>query len=360
MPAEPQSTDLRGEPPTGFAPKGGPSARQHSPTSGVLRPVAALTRAWGRLSPRAQALTGFGTFCAASAVLVAVNGLILSREAVFIWLMIGLLSVSIADVRGWARGVIFDWLPFFAALLAYDVLRGLVGSNPLFEPHVMPQIRVDEILFGGAVPTVELQERFYHVRHIHPWDIAAWAVYLTHFVGALAVAGVLWRVARPQFLRFRAMILTLTAAAFATYLLFPAAPPWMASDDGVIGKVHRVVKGVWDAIGVERAAAIWHRGSAFANEVAALPSLHAAYPFLFLCFFWSRGGWVRAICLAYGLAMGATLVYTGEHYVSDVLLGWVYAIVTYLGVSRLLAWRERRASRRLAGLAPPPLWSSPD
>jgi membrane-associated phospholipid phosphatase len=53
------------------------------------------------------------------------------------------------------------------------------------------------------------------------------------------------------------------------------------------------------------------------------------------------------ICLAYALAMSLTLVYTGEHYVSDVLLGWLYAGATYLGVTwvrRLLAGRRERSA----------------
>ena len=86
---------------------------------------------------------------------------------------------------------------------------------------------------------------------------------------------------------------------------------------------------------MEPAAAIWQRGSTFANEVAAIPSLHTAYPVLFLCFFWSRGGW-RPDCSAAPtrVAMSLTLVYTGEHYVADVILGWLYAIVTLRGRTR--------------------------
>lgn len=301
---------------------------------------------WNGLDPRRQMLVGFAFFGVGSTILIALNGLILAPDLVFIWILIGLLAVSIGDVRGWARGVVFDWMPFFGLLLAYGVLRGAVGAAPLFEPHVLPQIRVDELLFGGSIPSVELQERFYDPGQIHAWDIAAWGVYLTHFFVVVVVAAVLWRLARPQFLRFRAMVLTLTAAAFATYVLFPAAPPWMASESGVIGPVERVVRDVWRSIGADRAAAIWDRGSAFANEVAALPSLHTAYPVLILCFFWSRGWWARAICLAYAVGMSITLVYTGEHYVSDVLLGWAYAIATYAAVSRFLAWRSRPARER--------------
>ena len=121
----------------------------------------------------------------------------------------------------------------------------------------------------------------------------------------------------------------------------------MASDEGLIGPVSRVVGGVWAQLDIRPAAAMFERGSSFANEVAAIPSLHTAYPVLILCFFWSRGGWIRSVCLLYALVMSLTLVYTGEHYVIDVLLGWAYAVATYVAVDRFRA--RRRRTRREPG-----------
>lgn len=310
---------------------------------GAAQAIAVFRRGRARLHGRALNLACFGGFLVVLAGLIAIYGPILSRDSIFLVLLAGLLAISASDVNRWARGVIVDWLPFYGALLTYDLLRGFVGNNPIYEPHVLPQIRVDEWLFNGIVPTVDLQARYFEPGTIHWYDLAAWLVYLTHFFTVFVIAAWLWRRSRPRFLEFRAMVLTLTFAAFVTYALLPAAPPWLASDDGVIGPVSRVIGDVWGTLGIEPAKAIWQGGSSFANEVAALPSLHAAYPVLILCFFWSSGRLPRAICLAYALAMSLTLVYTGEHYVSDVLLGWLYAGAIYLGVTwvrRLLAGRR--------------------
>jgi membrane-associated phospholipid phosphatase len=48
-------------------------------------------------------------------------------------------------------------------------------------------------------------------------------------------------------------------------------------------------------------------------------------------FFWSevRPGTRIALGL-YAVTMALTLVYTGEHYVIDVLVGWAYAVVVVL------------------------------
>lgn len=326
--------------------------------SGVAgHPGDVAAQAGRRIDARALSLAGLLVFVVASVLLVTATGIPVSREVVSLWLLTGLLLVSLADLRGWARGVIFDWLPFITALFAYDLLRGFVGNNPLFEPHVTPQIDFDRWLFSDSIPTVALQERFYDAGQLAWYDLAAWAVYLTHFFAAFAIAAVLWRVARPLFLDFRAMLLSLTFVIFITYALYPAAPPWMASEDGVIGPVTRVVGGVWDHLGASPASALFDRGSSFVNPVAAIPSMHTAYPVLILCFFWSRGGWLRWTCLAYALAMSLVLVYTGEHYVIDVILGWIYAIATFLVVGLIRARLGLRAKERAAREAGP---TSPD
>ena len=45
--------------------------------------------------------------------------------------------------------------------------------------------------------------------------------------------------------------------------------------------------------------------------------------------------------------MGWTLVYGGEHYVFDVLLGWIYAVAVYFGVR----WVRARGGRPAAATA---------
>ena len=287
-------------------------------------------------------LIAVAAYLASTVLVISFTGIGLARETIFIWLLIGLLIISATDVRGFARGVIIDWLPFYLLLLAYDFLRGFVGSNPLFEPYFLPQIDIDRFFFGG-IPTNFLQDRLYEVGELPWYDFFSWAVYLTHYFAIFIAAAILWRVARPRFLEFRAMVVTLSLAAFATYALFPAAPPWMAADFGLIdGPVYRVTGSVWSELGAHPAAAIWDKGDSLYNPVAALPSLHAAFPMLLLCFFWRDGKWFRIAGILYVLSMAWTLVYGGEHYVFDVVLGWMYAAAVYFGVRWVRAkWASR-------------------
>jgi membrane-associated phospholipid phosphatase len=85
----------------------------------------------------------------------------------------------------------------------------------------------------------------------------------------------------------------------------------------------------------------------YVNKVAAVPSLHAATALLIAMFFWSRTKRWRWLLALYPVAMAASLVYLGEHYVSDILLGWLYAVIVFVVGGRLYdRWTARRTGRR--------------
>jgi membrane-associated phospholipid phosphatase len=258
-------------------------------------------------------------------------------------------------VKRWMRGLVFDWLPFVGILFAYDIARG-VADNLGIAAHTSTGIDVDGALFGHPIPSVWLQQHLYDYSHVHWYDYGVFVVYLTHFFATFVIAVLLWRFAYPQFRRFRTMILALTAAGFLTYVLFPATPPWLASQQGHIPYLYRIIGYMWNHTdGMYPAAGLFQNGNEYVNEVAAVPSLHAAFPLMFTLFFWSsaRGRpWLRALLVAYPLAMAFTLVYAGEHYVFDVLLGWIYAVGVYATVTAVERARAKRRHARVPTARP--------
>jgi hypothetical protein len=228
--------------------------------------------------------------------------------------------------RDWVRGV-RDWLPIVGIVVAYLVLHEL-GATLEKIAHVDPQLRFDEWLGGGTTPTVRLQRALWDPGDPHWYDYVAWLVYLSHFVASLVVAVVLWVRAYPLFRRFRALFLTVTFAGFVTYIVYPAIPPWLASRHGDMPHTVRIVRAMWLELGLNGVAKVFGENSRYAFPVGALPSLHAAWPFLLLLFFWPIASfrW-RAVLGAYALAMACTLVYSADHFVFDILLGWTYVIV---------------------------------
>jgi hypothetical protein len=221
-----------------------------------------------------------------------------------------------------------DWLPYASLPLAYAALNR-IGDTAAARAHVQPQLGVDQALFSGTVPSVALQRAFWDPDDPRWWDLAAWLVYLSHFVVTVAVALALWFKDPRRFRRWRRLVLVTSFAGFATYLAYPAVPPWLASIRGDMPSTDRIMQAVWDHLGAHRMAAIFGQNSELAFEVGALPSLHAAAPFLALLFFWSSAPTWRPVTVAYAVAMALTLVYTADHFVLDILLGWGYAAAVF-------------------------------
>lgn len=239
-----------------------------------------------------------------------------------------------------------DWWPIAFLVVGYLVLHEFADGLSR-AAHVQPQLGFDENLFGGTAPTVRLQDALWVPGTLHWYDVAAWLVYLSHFFVTPVVAVVLWVRDRASFLRFRMMFLLLTAAGFLTYVVYPAIPPWMASRRGDMPHTVRVVHDVWSQLGLHSLAAVFGEKSDYAFPVGALPSLHAAWPFLLLLFFWPTAGRWRAVLVAYACAMALTLMYSADHFLFDIALGWTYATLAYVVGNRW--WYRRHPGGDLAG-----------
>lgn len=249
----------------------------------------------------------------------------------------------------WRRHLAFlrDWVPVVLMLMVYNISRGF--ADGLSDPHVTELIVADEVLFGpltgGQVPTVWLQQHLWQPGVVQWWEIVVSIVYFSHFLAVPAAAVALWLRSRPQWARYMRRWLTLTVAGLITYFIYPAAPPWWAWKYGHLAEpVERISTNGWDAIGLHGAGNTLNALQIeAANPVAAMPSLHTAYALLVIVFFLPvvrRRWW--PLLLAYPLAMTFTLVYTGEHYVIDVLVGWAYVGATFAVVGLAERWWRSR------------------
>lgn len=269
-----------------------------------------------------------------------------------IWILIGIVAVKLGrPLREHLRALV-DWLPLLAALLLYDYTRGIAATLGM-PVRVSELVDVERLVFVGSLPTVWLQERFYIAGDPQWWDVAAAAVYMSHFILPWAVAAGFYMASRGLWWRYIRMVLLLSYTGLLTYILLPAAPPWYAGHFGVIEEsVDRTISSGWSVIGLQFAGAWLEREQAAVNQVAALPSLHAAFALLVSVALWwvVRNRLVRAGLVVFPVAMGLTLVYSGEHYVIDILLGWLYVAAIVLGL-RIWDRRQGRTSAVAADLA---------
>jgi hypothetical protein len=247
---------------------------------------------------------------------------------------------------GRVRLFLKDWSIFLVVLLAWQVLTGMSRHFGHFRAHVGEMIAFDKAIFFGHVPTTWLQSHFYHPGHLAWYDIGATSLYLMHFVFPMLVAFAFWVWNRPVFLDFMVSFLVLALAGFMTFVLFPAAPPWVAANWWHrLPHVYRILNAGIRFFGGQESLStlyewMWHHAGW--DLLGAVPSEHAAFPFL--CFLYARKAWGRLgwLLLPYCAAVWVAVVYMGEHYVFDLVVGVVYASIAFAAVQFALSRRKAK------------------
>lgn len=293
-------------------------------------------------------VTALGVYLTVAAWAFWSRGIPFERTVVIAW-MVGAAVLALGGrQRGLGARAVADWVPFVLLMIAYDLTRG--AADGLGMPlQVRLPIAVDEAVFG-TVPTVALQERLGPFGYtVHWWEVPVGLVYVSHYIVPFALGVWWWSRDRTRWIWWRDRFVTLTVLGLATYLLLPTAPPWMASQLGEIGPVQRTASRGWSLLGIDVADRVFDLGRAAVNQTAALPSLHAAFAAFVAVAVWRRvrPAW-RPLVAAYPVAMAFALVVSGEHYVVDVALGWIYVAATILLWRRIGprvdAWRLRRSA----------------
>ena len=205
---------------------------------------------------------------------------------------------------------------------------------------------LDELLFG-TLPSAWLQT---HVLQLSP-DVLTWVSAIVHsswFVAPwLFAILVSWKRAERAGSFFRWWI----AIAFAVnpiFALFPVAPPWMV--DAEIVRINAIPLG---------------DGFKDPNPLAAMPSLHVAVPVVLGLWFVRERWTLPAMALfSYATLISFEIVFSGEHYVVDIVGGVAVAAFVALAARpdyRALfdrmreMWRSRAPSgRRVRGPVPTP------
>ncbi len=298
----------------------------------------------------------------ATALVLRETGIPVDREIIIVWL-VGLASIStLGRTRREIGVLLLSWAPFLLALYLYDFARGagywLYERNIGFDLSVTPQLDVDRVLGGGRLWTERLQEwlvadlatlranmkgcndgRFFRPSSAVRWyDVVVSAVYTSHFVVPYLAAGYFWRKGQRLWRWYAATFVFVSALACLVFAVAPTAPPWYAACEGLIGRFPRgLANDGWSEVGLSFASRAIRKGAQTFNPYAAIPSLHTANAVLVSVFAWRfvhrrLRAVVWPILVLYPLGMGFALVYSGEHYVIDIIAGGgVVALALTLG-----------------------------
>jgi membrane-associated phospholipid phosphatase len=174
-----------------------------------------------------------------------------------------------------------------------------------------------------------LQSRLRRPPELTPLDKALTGVYLFWEVEPhLALAWLLVR--HPSRFTGAALRLALTFdATLVGYFATPTAPPWWASEhEGRMnGQVRRVVAEVMRALQRESRPGKPDEHESDSNPWAAWPSDHFASALSAAIALAEAGPRAGIAGFGYAGALGFALVYAGEHYVVDLLLGAMLALL---------------------------------
>lgn len=246
------------------------------------------------------------------------------------------------------QGVAFlrDWIPFVFLVFGYEYMRGLAGNmvegadinNRAQHTNVVVTwfIHADRALFGGTDPTLWIQHKLYTPGHVHWYDIIAGLWYMLHFVLPCVFGFMLWIRYKERFWQFTIGFLFMTYSTFGFFLFFPSAPPWLASNWGYLKGIQFPFNQMWSHLMPNgnhsnfQAIDLWTKHSP--NDVAAFPSLHAAFPWLVTLFAIKFYGKWGAIFLIYNPILWFSVVYSGNHWVIDILAGIAWATFSFFVV----------------------------
>jgi len=236
------------------------------------------------------------------------------------------LSANTSDNRDWA------WVyPFISLFFCYQALGRLSHSLEPDQINITNLIAWERALFAGTIPAAVFQKAFFDKPYTWLLDILSNALYFSHFIVPALTGFLLFRKRKNAFWVYVFGLLLLSYLGFAIYVLFPAAPPWWAVAEGYLNEQIDLSHFLMSGASMTESTP---------NPVAAVPSLHCAYPLyiaLMAATFW---GW-RAVWY-FVLAAGVTfsVVYLGHHYLIDALPGYLLAVIAFM----LARWLYRRGS----------------
>lgn len=244
-----------------------------------------------------------------------------------------------------------DWSVFLGLTFLFDAIRGgIYAAITRFDLPVYMgyAIEAERALLGGAVMPVLLQDLWH--RPGPAWfEGLLVLVHASHFVFFLTLGLAVWLLRHDEFRRYCVAMLLVMYGGLLVYLLVPTVPPWMAAADyEVIPPVHRIGMRLYNTSVPTLTAAL------ATNPVAAMPSLHAAFPAVGTLIALRVFGWRAAWTIAYTLLSAVSVMYLGEHYLVDVIAGWLLGVGVYAVVFRTRAEADRSTVSTVSS-APVPL-----
>ena len=238
------------------------------------------------------------------------------------------------------RRFVLGFSVFIIFWILYDSMR-IVPNYKVSTPHIAQPYNFEKVLFGikylGKILT---PNEYFLVVNNSVLDFLSGFFYLNWMPVPIGFGIYLYLTNKKLFLEYSLAFLLVNIIGFVIYYLYPAAPPWYIQKYGFELRVgvpgNRA--GLWrfdELVGVPVFKSIYNKN---ANVLAAMPSLHAAYPVIVFYYAYKKGVSRLAMFffLIFLLGIWFSAVYSSHHYVIDVLAGISVAIFTLIVFEKIL------------------------
>jgi membrane-associated phospholipid phosphatase len=228
--------------------------------------------------------------------------------------------------RGWGD-VLRQVSLFVGAYLLYQLVRGVLDGNDVAKAtwnayKVINLERTLHIFVEPSIQTWALNKRWLI-------DIADWTYLNAHYV--VTIGALVWIYLRrnESFYFVRNTFMVAMVFALVGYALYPTAPPRLMPAWGFTDSIQQ-----FTGITVEHGPS-----SALLNLYAAIPSMHVCFA---LMIGWPlarlvKNPFAKVAWALYPLFITFVVIATGNHYLTDVVLGAITALASALLSKQLLA-----------------------
>jgi len=249
-----------------------------------------------------------------------------------------------------SRKLILAFSVFIIFWIIYDSMR-IIPNYEVSTVHIKEPYELEKFLFGIKILNDTLTpNEFFNICNNNFFDFISGLFYINWMPVPIGFGVYLYYSDKKLFLKYSLAFLFVNLVGFTIYYIYPAAPPWYVQNYGF--DLHIGVQGnraelerFDNLIGIPVFEGIYNKN---ANVLAAMPSLHSAYPVVVLFYAFKKKIklYTKVLFIIFLFGIWFSAVYSGHHYIIDVIAGVFIAIFTLIIFEKIteLNFIERKIS----------------
>ncbi len=230
-----------------------------------------------------------------------------------------------------SRRFILGFSVFIIFWIIYDSMR-IIPNYEVSSVHIKQPYDIEKSIFGISVMEKIMTPNEYFVIYNNKiLDFISGFFYINWMPVPIGFGIFLYIKDKELFFKYSLAFLLVNLVGFSIYYLYPAAPPWYVQKFGF--DLHFGIPGSRaglerfdNLIGVPVFEGIYNKN---ANVLAAMPSLHSAYPVVVLYFAIKKNINVifKILFITFMFGIWFSAVYSSHHYIIDVIAGIILALI---------------------------------